>query len=62
MNGSSMINGAMTDGNDLVIEFKCGKMYRYEGAAHLEKELSAAPSAGRFFHARIRGSFVASAV
>lgn len=62
MNGSSMINGAMTDGNDLVIEFKGGKMYRYEGAAHLEQVLSSAPSAGRFFHANIRGSFVASAV
>ena len=57
MNGSSMINDAAKEGDHLLVEFKGGKMYCFVGAGHLENELRSAPSAGRFFHARIRGRF-----
>ena len=57
---SSAISDTMADGLDLIVEFKGGRTYRFEGAAYLEPTLRGAPSVGGFFNSRIRGKFQSS--
>jgi hypothetical protein len=59
---SSVINSSITDGADLIVEFKNGKCFRYAGAADLYGALNAAESKGAFFNANVKGKFEASQV
>jgi len=46
------------DTGTLVVQFQRGGSYRYQGVSpELATELHSAPSAGAFFHGRIRGRF-----
>lgn len=51
---SSNLAGAGVLGEDLIVFFKSGAVYRYPGAADLFHALLASESKGRFFHAKIR--------
>ena len=55
---SSVIKSADSAGQDLDITFKDGdKTYRYYGAADHFADICTAPSAGKYFRARILGQF-----
>ena len=54
---SSNLGAAGADGDDLVIEFRNGSVYRYPGAGGLLASLVAAPSAGKFFAETIRNAY-----
>lgn len=55
---SSNLASAFHDGEDLFLEFKNGKVYRYlDVPQQVFDELLSTESAGRFFHSNIRESF-----
>jgi len=51
---SSNLAAVAVDGEDLLVRFRSGARYRYPGAAEEAFCLLEAPSAGRYFHAKIR--------
>ena len=54
---SSVIESYDISGTDLLVTFKGGKTYGYNGAGHLAAGLRTAPSAGQFFRANILNKF-----
>lgn len=55
---STNINTIGYDGAALFIRFNHGGVYRYDGVpAHTHAALLEAESAGKFFHAEIKGKF-----
>jgi hypothetical protein len=52
---SSNIAAVEIDGEDLIVTFRSGGTYRYEGAAHHHDDLVNAESPGRYLHANIKG-------
>lgn len=54
---SSALSAVGVDGNDLIIRFHNGSMYRYSGASYLFDEQVGADSRGRFFNRQVRGKF-----
>jgi hypothetical protein len=54
---SSNIAAVEKDGEDLLVTFRSGGMYRYQGAAHHYDDLVRADSPGRYLHANIKGRY-----
>jgi hypothetical protein len=54
---SSNLEAVGADGDDLLVRFKRGGVYRYRGAGHLLPSLLAAESAGRFLARFVRNRF-----
>jgi hypothetical protein len=54
---SSTINSIDHNGDKLIVEFKNGGTYHYDAPASVFDEMKAAPSAGKYLHANIKGKF-----
>ena len=54
---SSNIAAIEKDGKDLIVTFRSGGTYRYEGAAHHHDEMVSADSPGRYLHANIKDKY-----
>lgn len=59
---SSYLEAVGQDGSDLVVKFQSGKTFRYEGAGQHFNAMRAAESAGKYFHAHIKGNHPATEV
>ena len=51
---SSLITAVGTRGDDLIVQFKGGKCYRYPKTAFEFDSLTHAESVGKYFHANVR--------
>jgi hypothetical protein len=54
---SSNIAAVEKDGEDLIVTFRKGGTYRYQGAAHHYDDLVQADSPGRYLQANIKGRY-----
>lgn len=54
---SSTINSIDHNGEKLIVEFKSGGTYHYDAPESVYHEMKAAPSAGKFLHANVKGKF-----
>lgn len=55
--GSTMISAIGTDGDDLLVRFNNGDMWKYIGAAKAKAMLLKAESIGSVFHKHVRDKF-----
>lgn len=54
---SSTINSIDHNGEKLIVDFKSGGTYHYDAPASVFEDMKAAPSAGKFLHANVKGKF-----
>jgi hypothetical protein len=54
---SSLIKSVEADGNDLIISFVRGGVWKYTGAGSMFPAIVSAPSVGKFFLSNIKGRF-----
>lgn len=54
---SSDLDAIAVDGNDLIIKFKSGGIYRYLNASCEFPKLLSAPSKGKYFHNYIKNNY-----
>lgn len=54
---SSHLQGIGAQGGDLYIRFRSGHVFKYKGAGHMADAGIKAESAGKWFHANVKGKF-----
>lgn len=59
---SSCIKDVTACDGDMILEFHSGKTYQFAGAGSHVGPLLAAPSAGRYFNANVKGAYAAAQV
>jgi len=55
---SSNVSGIYKDGNDLMVRFNSGSIYRYHGAGDHYNPMLAAPSKGKYLNEQIKGKYL----